>query len=717
MRLVFCIGIASYFLFWPQAGPDEVVKKVLAIAAAEGAIGLAILGWIFVHPQVSVARRVLGALLDISALSYGLSIGGEWAQNLLWIYLFVIIGNGFRYGVSYMYFCSTYSIIGIAASSYLGVHDALSIEMSMGHILGITVITFYLASLLNRLNHAVDSANAASAAKSQFLANMSHEIRTPMNGILGMLDISLNSVLPEPLRKQLVIAKNSADSLLVILNDILDLSKLDAGKMVLETRDFNPAELVREVVELLQPKALKKNLLLEASVSSALPAQVNGDSYRLRQVLINLISNAIKFTEEGSVKVVVSAISSREGVELNISVKDTGIGIKQADKEHIFDQFNQADESMTRRFGGTGLGLAISKMIVEQMQGCISLESTVGKGSTFSFTVLLDHAEDRLARFNEKEDLAVDYARAESLVPAKQPCQPASKELVFSAPVHVLLVEDNPVNQNVVSMMVQKMRASIQVVSGGREAVNYFSNTKNPSVDVILMDCQMPEMDGYETTTRLLKLWEQQQVPGVPIIALTASTKPDDKSHCFAVGMDDYLAKPVHIKTLYNMLVRWLPKEKTATTDIASLPLENITGETTIAAEKRMMPSRHAVIDTLFDTRILHEIQETMGETFPEMVQRYQRASIQLVNEMERSCPEDLALLGKISHSLKGSSAAIGAARLSQLCQTLEDLANSSASWEKIEKNIRLVKKLLRVTVGQLQKMAQPERQESRINS
>ena len=675
LRIVLCIVFTVYTLHWPES----VALQLVMIPVISGILGILIFIAILLNPKKSVIRRLFGVIVDITALSFAMYSGGDWIQSLFWMYLFIIIGNGFRYGLHYMYFTSTLSLIGVALAWANNLDWALSTQMSMGIVLGITILTFYLASLLNRLNNALDNANAANAAKSQFLANMSHEIRTPMNGVLGMLDISLNSALPPQIKKQLLVAQSSANSLLFILNDILDISKLEAGKVSLEKHDFDVSNLVAETIALLKPKAQQKGIEVVSLISPNIPDYINSDPHRLRQVLLNLLSNAIKFTKNGKIVVVLSAISSKQNIEIQCSVKDEGIGMAEEDKEHIFDIFTQADDSTTRKFGGTGLGLAISKMIVEQMKGRITVDSTLGQGSTFSFTILAGHPSKNTARANDKVlSSNDDGANSLSLSPLTQ----------------IMLVEDNRINQEVIGAMIRKLGAQITTKENGQKALDYFKKHPDHAFDVILMDCQMPELDGYETTKELLDLWGEAPESAIPIIALTANTMPEDRSRCFSVGMDDYLAKPLHLETLYSMLVKWIPKNKVN----QKAEFDSVNTEVSpILANK--LP------ESFFDMDTLHEVQKVMGSQFPAMIDKYYQSSLQLVSEMETHFKNDLQELGKTTHSLKGSSAALGIKKLSHLCQTIENQIVLRDSDKKIEKNLKHVKKLLLVTVDLLRKI------------
>ncbi len=679
-----------------------------------------------------------------------------------------------------------------------------------------------LRSVERDLTSAKQSAEAAMMAKGEFLATMSHEIRTPLNGIIPLLDLVLSTKLAPDQREYLVTALQSARQLLSIVDDILDYSKIEANKLDLETTGLNIKEVVDSVTRLMSRNAEGKGLQYTVQIEPSVRLALRGDPTRLRQVLTNLVSNAIKFTEKGSVTVHVSRRNdTRTHHEVLFAVRDSGIGISNESQQRLFKEFSQADNSTTRTFGGTGLGLAICKRIVDLMGGQIGVKSEVGKGSVFWFTVpmlkaagditpgrsdingartllmsgdlnlgkrlgamfptwsvsvtvsntaadamnklkataknssfsyeylLIDFGsmratalsllrgvlrepelnEVRLIALSGDDQLPEDFktgprsialsrtasdiefrnalrallnqegdqaasgneAGAEAMAAASNllaEAPAASHAPVRSAPVatapagpavftpvqpveggvggHVLLVEDNPVNRQVAQRLLTLIGVSFEVAENGKIAVE---KAASGQFDCVLMDCQMPVMDGYTSTRTMRKLEADGQIGKRPIVAMTANAMVGDREKCLAAGMDDYMSKPLNRNLIEQMLRKWLPpgaQSRAAEVTPASTPAPR--------PAPRIAPAPiSAGNDSAIDNRLVSDLMEIMGAEFAELVRVYLEDTPKALSQLERAAQtNDVESLIAPAHSLKSTSANLGALRLSDMAKRLE---------------------------------------------
>ncbi len=508
------------------------------------------------------------------------------------------------------------------------------------------------------LRLAKEAAERTARAKAQFLANMSHEVRTPMAGVVGLADLLLTTELDGQQGQYARLIQSSTVSLLRVIDDILDFSKIEAGKLSFETVPFDLRATLRDVTELLRLAALGKGTALDLEVEESVPTWVFGDPGRLRQVLMNLTGNAVKFTEGGGVSVHAGMSGTGAAAKVHIRIRDSGIGIPAEAQGGLFELFSQADGSTSRRFGGTGLGLAISKRIVESMGGEIGFESAPGTGSLFWI-----------------------------LVPLEPTVAPARPEAPVGRPGvsrRILAAEDNPINQLVITEHLKSLGYEVTPVANGLEALE---EIQARAYDLVLMDCQMPHLDGYETTQRI------RQLPGVvgriPIIALTAHAIREDLDKCLAVGMNDTITKPFRGETLLRKLEHWLGSD----------------------AESQAGPGpQNEPADGTLDERQVEFLNSLREESDPDILNKlighFRRQSYveELRGALDRG--DRIAVQG-CAHKLKGSSSLLGATRLPRLCAQLE-MASQKGLKEECLRQLALIEIEHRKVLHALDAMIEP---------
>ena len=662
LRLIIFSGVMVYMLLGSYFGglAKNVSDTALGMSSVGVTVGLALFCWILWSPGKSNARRIIGMITDYGLMSTAMALMGEPLAWLYVIMMWVTVGNGLRYGNRYLAGAVSMAAVGFAAVLLTNDYWGQNISLGFGLLVGLVAVPMYLSNLLRQLTRATQEAHRANEAKSRFLANMSHEFRTPLNGLSGMSELLATTQLDSEQRECLSTIQASTRSMLALVEDVLDISAIEAGKLKLDVVEFAPRELIENIGMILLPQARAKKLDYSVHIASDVPDRLLGDTRHLRQVLLNLAGNAVKFTDTGAVRLEVKLlVSTGEKVSLRFTVTDTGIGIPESLQSKLFEAFEQADVSLSRRYGGTGLGTTIAKGLAEAMGGTIGFQSVEQSGSSFWVEIPFDMANVATA----------------PVVPAwieDQVSHGAENVIAFSDPflrhrarvrsLQILVADDHEANRMVVQRLLQKAGHRVVCVNGGEEVLDALEIA---DYDTVIVDLHMPGISGLDLLKQL-RIMEAGGGPRTPVLVLSADVTPDAISRCEQAGARAFLAKPIVATRLLDVLA------EIATNGRVTTPVQANKPESTVT-------------DEAFDPSVLNELSALgMGDAFErEFIVQCLNDADGCLGAMAHAMEQgDGAHMREHAHALKGVASNLGLVKLAAASGEMMRLADSQISKE-----------------------------------
>ncbi|CAD7381011.1 MULTISPECIES: ATP-binding protein [Xanthomonas] len=648
VRIVLISLILAYVLLpgVRHSLPPHQHTGVLVIVLTGLSLGLALFGWLLWRPGRSDARRILGMLADYGLMAAGMIQMGE---PLAWVYvvvMWVTVGNGLRYGNRYLYLAVGMAVVSFSTTLWMTDYWQRNQRLGIGLAVGLAAVPLYFSSLLRQLTRATAEARRASEAKSRFLANMSHEFRTPLNGLSGMTEVLATTRLDSEQRECLKTIQASTRSLLALVEEVLDISAIEAGKLRINTSDFALQDILQAIGLILEPQARAKGLHYQTAVAADVPSRVHGDAGHLRQILLNLVGNAVKFTDHGSVQLKVAATeaSGRGGLLLRFEVLDTGIGVPVDMRPRLFEAFEQADTGLARRFEGSGLGTTIARGLVQSMGGAIGFEENPAGGSLFWFELPFG-----LAAAKPAATPSPVLHEAESTIPGNVIAfaDPFLRHRARVRSMHILVADDHLANRLVLQRLLQKAGHRVTCVDGGEAVLDALAEA---DFDAAIVDLHMPGVSGLDMLKQL-RVMQAGGMPGTPVVVLSADVTPESIRSCEQAGAYAFLAKPVAAIKLLDTLADIAVNQKLRQADPA-------------IATRSPAPS-----GAVLDPAVLDELAELgMGNEFErEFIQQcLSDAAACVVQLGKAAADQDWARLREHAHAVKGVSSNLGLVALAE---------------------------------------------------
>jgi two-component system sensor histidine kinase RpfC len=652
LRVTIAAAVVLY-LFWYSLSDGVVDPGELAtlwVSVAFFLFGIVMTAIILIVRGVSVVRRYIAIVVDNAVTTFCLSQMGEGGAVVIGAYLFITFGNGFRYGRAYLHVCQALSVAGFTYVLFTSEFWSQHFLIGVGFLIGLVILPIYVSVLSERIKQAKRRADEASQAKGRFVANVSHEMRTPLNGVIAMADVLRETDLSETQREIVETMTTSAQLLLAQIEDVLDMAKIEAGRVQVESRPFDLPGTLSSTVKVIVPQARYKGIDVHTEVSARASRWFAGDSHHLRQVLLNLLSNAVKFTERGSIVVRADAIDTAKPriKRVRLEVEDTGIGIAPEKQAKIFEAFTQADDSTTRVYGGTGLGTTIAKHLVTLMGGDIGVTSRPGEGSVFWVELDLEVAEP------QGMDLTAELAVTRSASTTRFAGVGETSNVHKLRGARILLAEDNATNQRVAQLILESRGHVVTIVGNGESALD---GLERNAFDIALFDLAMPIVSGLEA----LKLYRFTNPKPIPILILSANVTTEMIAECLRAGAAEFIPKPLRASYLLDAIDRHL-----------SSSVGELAPRAFAVSEE---PQLSLVSVPALESHVIEELSKLSSDpTFMDRLMKgFHADTTRLVSELSDALSQRKYSEAKdVAHALKGGAASVGASQLVHIATRIE---------------------------------------------